>query len=191
MKNLEMTLTVDFPANGQSPWFHLQNGTEKCEDVGNSKIAKNGKPYYAMWKPDYLELGQNLNASVFFNRTREGKIYLNATVTLSQGENRTRYETRKQRDEQLNRNGMDIRRFVFQLQRPLSLEESMQLAASQMESEAKASELVATLRTIPMGDLAEWQKELLASPASAGMVGWMDELPPHIRIELDHHLNNL
>jgi hypothetical protein len=192
MKTLEMTLTVDFPANGStSPMFFLENAGQKCEDIGSSKIAKNGRPYFAMWKPDYLEAGQNLNAAVFFNRTKEGKVYLNATVTLSTGEERTRYETRKQKDDQLTINGKEVRRFTFILQRPLTLTESMDLASTQMESEAKASELVAALRTIPTDDLTTWQRDLLASPASAGMTGWMEELPPHIRIELDHHLDNL
>jgi hypothetical protein len=192
MKNLEMTLTVDFPASGStSPMFCLENAGQKCEDIGSSKIAKNGRPYFAMWKPDYLEAGQNLNAAVFFNRTKEGKVYLNATVTLSTGDDRTRYETRKQKDEALTINGKDVRRFTFIVQRPLTLTESMELASTQMESEAKASELVDALRTLPADDLLTWQRDLLASPASAGMTGWMDELPPHVRIELDRRIDEL
>jgi len=67
----------------------------------------------------------------------------------------------------------------------------MELASTQIDSEVKAVELVSALRTIPTDDLTTWQKDLLASPASAGMTGWMDELPPHVRIELDNHLDNL
>jgi len=192
MKNLEMTLVVDFPANGSaSPMFYLADAGQNSEDIGSSKIAKNGRPYFAMWRQNYRETGQNLNAAVFFNRSKDGRVYLNATVTLSKGDDRTRYETRQQKDEVLTINGEDVRRFTFIVQRPLTLTESMDLASTQMDSEAKASELVDALRTLPADDLLTWQRDLLASPASAGMTGWMDELPPHVRIELDRRIDEL